>query len=67
MFKLGRSPNLNPLDFYMWDYFKSDEYNPVSKALNDLKANITQEIHKINGKVLKSTKKILREINGGRI
>jgi hypothetical protein len=50
-----RSPDLNPCDFYLWGYLKSKVYNPLPKTLDDLKANIINEIKKISKDVLKLT------------
>ena len=36
------SPDLNPCDFYLWGYIKARVYCPLSKTLEDLKANITR-------------------------
>ena len=49
-----RSPDLNPADFYLWDYLKTVLYNPLPKTLEDLMANIKREINKIPVSVLKN-------------
>lgn len=43
-----RSPDLNPLDFYLWGYLKDRVYNPLPYSLDELKANILREIEKID-------------------
>jgi hypothetical protein len=56
-----RSPDLKPCDFFLWVYLKRKFNNPIPKAIDDLKAKIEREIKKINGDILKFSKKI--EIN----
>jgi inhibitor of nuclear factor kappa-B kinase subunit alpha len=51
----ARSPDLNPLDFFLWGYLKSVVYKQLPKTIDQLKANIEQEIEKINKNVLKKT------------
>ncbi len=51
-----RSPDLNPCDYFLWDYHKSRVYNPLPRNLDDLKANIDREIKNI------STDKLTNEI-----
>lgn len=48
-----RSPDLSPLDFYLWGYLKGRVYNNNPKTLTELKSNIRQEISGI-GKVVLS-------------
>ena len=40
----ARSPDLNPLDFFLWGYLKSLVYNPRPATLDELERNITQAI-----------------------
>jgi hypothetical protein len=49
-----RSPDLNPCDYFLWGYLKSRIYNPLSKDLDDLKANIQREIKNISTDTLKN-------------
>ena len=49
-----RSPDLNPCDFYLWGYLKSVVYYPLSKTLEDLKANIKRKIKKISKNISNS-------------
>ena len=49
------SPDLNPCDFYLWGHLKSLVFNHMPDTVDDLKANIEREIHKISKKKLKST------------
>jgi hypothetical protein len=69
-----RSPDLNPCEYFLWGNLKSKVYHPLPKTLDDLKANITREIKKINTSVLESvflnfTNRchLLIEKNGGHI
>ena len=41
-------PDLNPCDYFLWAYLKSKVYKPLSKTVDDLKANIRREVQKIN-------------------
>lgn len=41
-----RSPDLSPLDFFLWGYLKGKVYCNNPKILTDLKANIRREIKK---------------------
>lgn len=47
-----RSPDLNPCDYFLWGYLKSRVYSPLPKTLDELKANIEQEIKKIKPEIL---------------
>ena len=49
-----RSPDMTPLDFFLWGYIKSNIYNNNIKDLNDLKSKITQEIRAIEKETLKN-------------
>jgi hypothetical protein len=44
---LPKSPDLNPCDIFLGSYLKSKVYNPLTKDLDELKANIQREIKKI--------------------
>ena len=49
------SPDLNPLDFFLWGYIKSKVYSsPYPKTVEDLKKNIVRECRKINKDVIVS-------------
>ena len=68
------SPDLIPLDFYMWGYLKDRMYIHPPKILSDLKERITQEVQQIDMATLQSvthsvTKraKIVVEKKGGLI
>ena len=39
-----RSPDLNPLDFYLWGFLKSKVYSPKPATVRDLENNIRREI-----------------------
>lgn len=39
-----RSPDLTPLDFFLWGYLKAKVYTTVPANLQDLEARITREI-----------------------
>jgi hypothetical protein len=49
-----RSPDLTPLDFFLWGYIKTNIYKTRIKDLDDLKDRITQEIQSINQKTLQN-------------
>lgn len=48
-----RSPDLNPLDFFLWGYLKSKVYNNNPTTIDQLKANIQTEIDGISNVMLK--------------
>jgi hypothetical protein len=47
-----RSPDLTPLDFFLWGHIKTNIYKTRIKDLDDLKTRITQEIQLIEKKTL---------------
>ncbi len=51
---LLRSPNLSPLDFFLWSFLKNRIYRSASASLDDLKARITEENALIDHKLLKN-------------
>ena len=42
------SPDLNPLDFFLWGHLKDVVYRDVPLSLQELKESITQQIHRIH-------------------
>ena len=48
------SPDLNPLDFYLWGYLKSVVYQNRPRTTEELKRNIKREVRRIRGDVLMS-------------
>jgi len=48
----ARSPDLTPLDFFLWGYVKQKVYQHNIKSLNDLRETITNTINSINPDVL---------------
>ena len=38
------SPDLNPLDFFLWGYLKSKVYSPLPLTLAQLEQNIRREV-----------------------
>ena len=48
------SPDLNPLDFFLWGHLKERVYNPVPGNTNDLKAAIGREMRKISREVCRN-------------
>lgn len=44
----ARSPDLTPLDFFLWGYLKTKVYKSKPNDLQDLKTRISEEIHDIN-------------------
>jgi hypothetical protein len=51
----ARSPDLNPCDYFLWEYLKDIVYKPMPKTLDDLKVNIEREIRNLKPDGLKST------------
>ena len=47
------SPDLTAPDFFLWGYLKSKVYRNAPKTLQELKANIIEEIGRIDGVMLK--------------
>ena len=47
-----RSPDLTPLDFFLWGHVKSNVYKTTVEDINDLKTRIIEEIQAINKKTL---------------
>lgn len=52
-----RSPDLTPLDYFLWGYLKSKVYVTRPTHLEDLKARIRQEIRKISADVIDNVQK----------
>ena len=46
------SPNLSPLDFFLWKYVKNNIYKPPICNLDKLKIRIADEIENISRKTL---------------
>ena len=49
-----RSPDLSPLDFYLWGYLKQKVYSKPINNLNHLRQRITEEIQLIEPEILTS-------------
>lgn len=47
-----RSPDLTPLDFFLWGYIKGQVFKTKPTDLDDLKIRITQEIRRITPEVI---------------
>lgn len=47
-----RSPDLTPLDFYLWDYVKQHVYSERINDINHLKQRITDVIHSVTPDIL---------------
>ncbi len=47
------SPDLSPLDFFIWNYLKNRVYMTALRNLEELKGNIAGEIENIDQKTLK--------------
>ena len=69
-----RSPDITPLDFFLWGYVKDVVYRTKVKDISDLKERITAAVEAINEEILKRlwTKieyrlDILRATNGAHI
>jgi transposase len=48
----ARSPDLTPLDFFLWGYLKAEVYKTQPQSLDDLKHRIISECHKISCELL---------------
>ena len=67
-----RSPDLNPLDFFLWGYLKSIVYTPLPPNLDDLQHNIEQAVQNIDVQVIRKSVRNIRhrarlclQANGG--
>jgi len=49
-----RSPDLTPLDFFLWGYLKNNVYAEQSTSLDDLKERITSACKTVTSEMLKS-------------
>jgi hypothetical protein len=49
-----RSPDLTPLDFFLWEYLKSKVYNNRLTNLEDLKQRIQHEIRLISPQTIQN-------------
>ena len=45
------SPDLNPLDFFLWGFLKDKVYNPKPQTLDELKRNIKFHIRRVSAEV----------------
>ena len=50
-----RSPDLTPLDFFLWGHLKSVVFTTRPRTLDDLKSSITNEMAKIHTSVIQRT------------
>jgi len=50
-----RSPDLTPLDYFLWGYLKGRVYQNKPRTIEALKANITEEIQAVTADVLART------------
>ncbi len=48
------SPDLSSLDFHFWGYLKDKMFWTAPVTIDELKARITEEINKIDGRILKN-------------
>ncbi|MBZ5796973.1 hypothetical protein K8353_43720, partial [Burkholderia contaminans] len=53
----ARSPDLTPLDYFLWGYLKSKVYVTRPENLEDLKARIRHEIYRIPLEVIDNVQK----------
>lgn len=68
----ARSPDLTPLDYFLWGYLKSKVYFNRPNNIADLKVRITEEINKITPEVIQNVVRefqyrlgYCQEVNGG--
>ena len=50
----ARSPDLNPLDFFLCGYLKSQVYSPWPKNLDELEANIRRVVGNLQPGVIRN-------------
>ena len=50
----ARSPDLNPLDFFLWGYLKSKVYSPLPNNLDELETNIRREVGNLQPDVIRN-------------
>ena len=69
---LARSPDLTPLDFFLWGHLKSVVYQNRPRNIDELKEAITQEIRNISRETLLQVRRSFSEriekcleVNGG--
>ena len=69
-----RSPDLNPLDFFLWGYLKSKVYSPLPLTLAQLEQNIRREVAALDPNMVLRALRDVRErcqaviaANGGHI
>ena len=48
----ARSPDFNPLDFFLWGYLKSKVYTPLPRDLDELENNIRREVEALDPRVV---------------
>jgi hypothetical protein len=60
-----RSPDLTPPDYFLWGFLKEKVYRNCPRTLNDLRANITNEINHISPELLRdATNSIICRVSG---
>ena len=52
-----RSPDITPLDFFLWGYLKSEVYVNRPNNVDDLKQRIRQEIRLISPEVIENVQR----------
>ena len=50
----ARSPDLNPLDFFLWGHLKSEVYRNRPRNISELKNNITAACHQISPEMIRN-------------
>lgn len=67
-----RSPDLNPLDFYLWGYLKSIVYRKGAQTPSELKTMIEEAFHQISSQTLRKVQSaclkrmlLCKQQNGG--
>ena len=48
------SPDLNPLDYFLWGFLKSKVYSPWPRNLDELEANIRREVGNLQPDVIRN-------------
>ena len=57
----ARSPDLNPLDFFLWGHLKSKVFETAPRDIQDLKQRIVEECGKITPKMLENVRKAFED------
>lgn len=57
----ARSPDLNPLDFFLWGHLKSTVYTSQPRSLEELRLRIETECRKINNQTFQNVRNMFQQ------